>query len=261
MAEQLSEQQLFDRDGYLIVRGLFSPEEVQEMINACVDLENRRPVPGSDKEMMYYEDSLTQPGARILSRIEKFTETCEIFKRISEDPRITERVARCLSWGRSFPYNPTPVLFKEKVNFKKGNGGNGFAPHQDIQPGWDDYCSYFISVLVTIDPSTLENGCLELSSGHHKRGLIGEKWKPLTEEQLKGIHFTKFPTAPGDVVFFDCFVPHQSEPNMTPNMRRNLYLTYNHASEGDFRLKYYEDKRKAFPPDNEREGKQYAYKV
>jgi 2-aminoethylphosphonate dioxygenase len=36
-------------------------------------------------------------------------------------------------------------------------------------------------------------------------------------------------------------------------------LTYNVASEGDVRKKYYEDKRKNFPPDFEREsGKDYS---
>jgi hypothetical protein len=40
-----------------------------------------------------------------------------------------------------------------------------------------------------------------------------------------------------------------------------MYLTYNHPAEGDHRIQYYADKRKAFPPDNERNGVQYAYKV
>jgi len=40
------------------------------------------------------------------------------------------------------------------------------------------------------------------------------------------------------------------------------YTTYAKKSEGDFRKKYYEDKRKSFPPDIEREaGKVYEYKI
>ena len=67
---------------------------------------------------------------------------------------------------------------------------------------------------------------------------------------------------PGDVAFFDCFVPHQSEPNLTGTQRRNVYLTYNRASEGDQRGKYFSDKRKSYPPDFEREaGKEYAFRV
>jgi ectoine hydroxylase-related dioxygenase (phytanoyl-CoA dioxygenase family) len=91
---------------------------------------------------------------------------------------------------------------------------------------------------------------------------LGEKWKPLTPEQLKGVHFTPFPMEPGDVAFFDCFVPHQSKPNLTNNQRRNIYLTFNRSSEGDARKKYFDDKRKSYPPDNEREsGKVYKFRV
>jgi len=117
-------------------------------------------------------------------------------------------------------------------------------------------------VLVTIDPSTIENGCIELAAGHHKRGWIGERMKPLTTEQLAGVEFVKFPTEPGDVVFFDCFTPHQSAPNLTSQPRRNLYLTYSRATDGDHRERYFADKRSAFPPDHERSpGKDYSYKV
>ncbi len=49
---------------------------------------------------------------------------------------------------------------------------------------------------------------------------------------------------------------------MSDKPRRALYVTYSKASEGDFRAKYYEDKRKSFPPDCEREeGKEYKYKI
>eukprot|EP00762_Andalucia_godoyi_P006196 ANDGO_01697.mRNA.1 Ectoine dioxygenase len=261
-----AEKELYLRDGFIACRNLISAEEIAEVMKACEVLANKRPAPGCDQEMMYYEDSMQNPSQRILSRIEKFVETNAVLAKIASDERILSRVADCLSLGREYPSangssNSTPILFKEKINFKLANGGRGFEAHQDIQPGWDDYAPYFVSVLVTIDPSTLENGCLELAGGHHKRGLLGEKWKPLTEDQLKGVEFVKFPTQPGDVVFFDCYVPHQSGPNMSAHIRRNMYLTYNHPHDGNHRIQYYADKRKAFPPDNERNGKQYAYKV
>jgi len=74
--------------------------------------------------------------------------------------------------------------------------------------------------------------------------------------------FVPHPARPGDVAFFDSYVPHRSGPNLTAKPRRVLYVTYNRASEGDHRLRYYADKRKSYPPDCEREpGKQYVYKV
>ena len=241
----------YQKDGFILVRGMYSTDEIARVAHWIEELANRPPEIG--KQMVYFEDSLKTPGQKILSRIEKFTDYHDGFKSFVNEERMTGRVAELLG--------EPAKLFKEKINFKLPGGG-GFAPHQDIQPGWDDYADFFISVLVTIDKSTVENGCLELASGHHKRGLLGEKWKPLDDTQLKGISFMKYPMEPGDVAFFDCFVPHQSAPNLTDKQRRNLYLTYNRLGAGDHRERYFSEKRKSYPPDHEREqGKEYKFRV
>ncbi len=241
----------FNRDGYLVIRQMYSRREIQTLSRWIDEISSRTPEAG--KQMVYFEDDLKQPGKRILSRIEKFADFHDNLRSFIYKDRMLGRVRELLG--------EDAVLFKEKINFKLPGGG-GFKPHQDIQPGWDEYTSFFISVLVTVDESTVENGCLELAAGHHKRGLLGQKWKPLEGKELEGIDFVSYPMAPGDVAFFDCFVPHQSQANLTDKPRRNMYLTFNAASAGDHREKYYADKRKNFPPDYEREpGKEYVFKV
>jgi ectoine hydroxylase-related dioxygenase (phytanoyl-CoA dioxygenase family) len=241
----------FQRDGYLIVRGLFGADE----ITACgtwIDELAARP-PSIGREMVYFEDSLAEKGARVLSRIERFAQYHTDLGRLVADSRILGPVGDLLG--------DEAVLFKEKVNFKLPGGG-GFAPHQDIQPGWDTYAPYFVSVLVAVDPNTLENGCLELAVAHHTRGMIGRKWAPLEGDELSGIEFVPYPMDPGDVAFFDCFTPHQSKPNLTGRPRRNIYLTYNRRREGDFREQYFADKRKSYPPDYERDPNAlYVFRV
>ncbi len=241
---QLSDRQrdAFDRDGFLIVRGAFADREVARYAAAIAALAARPPEAG--RQMVYFEDSVAAPPARVLSRIEKFIEYDDTLAHLVFDPRIVGPSAELLGDGA--------VLFKEKINFKMPGGG-GFTPHQDIQPGWDQYASYFLSVLIAIDENTIENGCLELAAGHHRRGWIGRRWEPLEGAELEGLEFVAYPMAPGDVAFFDCFTPHQSKPNLTARPRRNVYLTFNRASEGDFRDRYFADKRKNFPPDFERD--------
>jgi hypothetical protein len=248
-----SPQQLdaFQRDGFLIVPRLFTPDEAH-LLGASIDALAARP-PEAGKQMAYFEDSILVPGTRVLSRIERFAEYDLRLGALVRDPRIVDLTSALLG--------ERAVLFKEKINFKMPGGG-GFTPHQDIQPGWDTYASYFISVLIAIDNNTAENGCLELAAGHHRRGLIGRMWEPLEGAELDGILFTQYPMAPGDAAFFDCFVPHQSRPNLTDRPRRNIYLTYNRRSEGDFRAQYYADKRKSYPPDFERDPNQtYVFRV
>jgi hypothetical protein len=253
MARVLSSDQIdaFRRDGFLLLRGLFAPSDVRDQERWIDEIATRPPEVG--RQMVYYEDSLKEPGARVLARIEKFSEYHAGLGGLVADARLTGPIADLLG--------EDPVLFKEKVNFKMP-GGAGFTPHQDIQPGWDRYAPYFISVLIAVDANTIENGCLELAAGHHQRGLIGRLWEPLEGEELAGVEFAPYPMAPGDVAFFDCFTPHESQPNLTDRPRRNIYLTYNRRSAGDFRAQYFADKRKSYPPDFERDpNASYVFRV
>ena len=237
-----------DRDGYLVLRGFFDAAETRDLL-AWTDAVSTAPeVPG--RHMVYYEDSLTEPGRRVVQRIENFCPFHSGF-----DGAV--RGGRLLAWTEAL-FRAPAVLFKEKINFKLP-GASGFKAHQDQQAGWTKYAPIFITALVTLDPATIENGCLEMVPGRHKEGLIGEEWNPLEED---GLDLVPMPTAPGDVIFFDSFAPHASKPNLTADPRRILYLTYNAGQYGDHRVQYFADKRAAFPPDVERTGdKTYAFRV
>ena len=115
--------------------------------------------------------------------------------------------------------------------------------------------------MVCVDAATIQNGCLQLAQRLNAT-LIGNEWEPLTEAETEHIEFEPYPTEPGDIIYFDSYVPHASEPNMTSRSRRLYFATYNRLSEGDHLASYYADKRKNFPPDIEREqGKTYIYRV
>ncbi|MGH8671187.1 MAG: phytanoyl-CoA dioxygenase family protein [Burkholderiales bacterium] len=249
----LSERDIedFRRDGYLVVRQLYDRGEMQRIAAWTDEVAAYPPIAG--KYMMYYEDSLVQPDKRILARIENFYPYHAEFAELLDGDGMLGRVAEF--------FGERAVLFKDKINFKLP-GGNGFTPHQDAQAGWNDYASLHITVLLSIDPSTIENGCLELVAGRHQRGLIGSLWKPLQGEELEDMAFVPCPTEPGDVVFFDSYCPHRSGPNLTDQARRVLYITYSRLAEGDHRARYYADKRRNYPPDCERElGKEYVFRV
>ena len=152
------------------------------------------------------------------------------------------------------------ALFKEKINFKMP-GGLGFKPHQDSQAGWNVYANFFVSVFVSIDQTTIENGCLEICDRSHASDVY-KSWEPLSEKDVEKMPFLPIPTEPGDIIFFDCFAPHQSNSNKSNKSRRVYYATYNRLSEGDNLAQYYADKYKSYPPDIDREqGKTYIFKV
>lgn len=246
----LSEEQIqdFRRQGYLVVRRLFDAAETRDITQWTEEVAAYPEVPG--KYMMYFEQSALEPGRRILNRIEDIEPYHKGFSRLFQGEKLQGIVAEL--------FGEQAVLYKDKINFKMP-GGEGFRAHQDVQAGWDAYASLHITALVSIDASTMENGCLEMAAGCHRSGLLGEKWKPLEEDALD---YTPVTTAPGDAVFFDSYAPHRSKPNMTDKPRRVLYVTYNRLSEGDHRRQYYQDKRRNYPPDCERDtGKTYVFRV
>ena len=240
----------FHRDGYLVVRGLYSGAEMTE-IEAWVDDVGGWPeTPG--RHMMYFEQSL-KDGARVLNRLENFTPYHVGFGAMFREGKLYDVISQL--------FGEKAVLFKDKINFKLP-GGDGFAAHQDQQAGWGAYADFFLTAMVSIDEATIENGCLEIAAGHHDRGLVHAEWEPLSEADLKGMKFANCETRPGDAVFFDCYTPHSSKPNLSDKQRRVLYVTYNRASDGDNLKKYYADKRLSYPPDIERDpDKEYHYRV
>lgn len=114
----------------------------------------------------------------------------------------------------------------------------------------------FCCVQVSIDPATLENGCLEAVRGEHKKGILphpdGVLDPALTRQYEQQRRWEPILTELGGTVIFHAAVPHRSGTNRSNSARRIHYLTFNPASDGDFRAAYYENKRRAFPPDIER---------
>jgi ectoine hydroxylase-related dioxygenase (phytanoyl-CoA dioxygenase family) len=242
----------FERAGCVVLPGLFGAAEMAEITGWVDEIQNWPETPG--RHQMYFEQSTAVPPRRVLNRIENFVPYHVGLERMMADERMLG-MASVLLGGEA-------VLFKDKVNFKLPGGG-GFEPHQDVQAGWDVYAKLFVTAMVSIDETTIENGCLDLAEWRHRRAMIGALWKPLTDSDLRDVpSFRPLPTQPGDAVFFDSFLPHRSAPNPTDSARRVLYITYNLRAEGDQRARYYADKRRSYPQDCEREpGKTYAYKV
>jgi ectoine hydroxylase-related dioxygenase (phytanoyl-CoA dioxygenase family) len=241
----------FQRDGYLLLPRFFDAGEVAEITRWTEELASAPEEIGS--HWVYREASLLDPEDRIIQRIENFCPFHDGFDRLVRQGRLMETVSRL--------FGEQAVLFKEKINFKMP-GGAGFKAHQDQQAGWSTYAPLFITALVGIDASTLENGCLEVAPGWHRQGLLGEEWKPLDDDRIKEVGLKPVPTGPGDVLLFDSYVPHASAENMTGAARRILYLTYNRLSDGDHREAYYRDKSAAFPPDVARvPGSSYVFRV
>lgn len=247
----LTEQQkrAYQSKGWALLPALFTKEETA-MLCAWVDELIGRPEEKGGV-MLYRETSLHSPEEKVVQRIEDFSHRHDGFRHLL----ATERLSRLTSWA----LGGESCLFKDKINFKMP-GGAGFELHQDQQAGWSVYAPLFVSLMISLDPATPDNGCLEMADMPKLSSLLAPEWEPVKEDARYNL--IPLTTHPGDAVVFDSYALHASKANMTESSRRIIYLTYNLREQGDHRIQYFADKRASFPPDIERlSGKEYVFKV
>lgn len=106
-----------------------------------------------------------------------------------------------------------------------------------------------------MDPNTRVSGGLDIVSGvHSEREVYDQNLDGSIRTDIEaGMNWRPVDVEAGDIVLFDSYTPHRSDINQSNFCRRNIYLTYNPQSLGSFRERYYEEKRKFFPPDCERD--------
>lgn len=245
MAYQLNEkqQQFWKTHGYVTLTDLFLPAQKQQLKTWCDELTAWPETPG--KWMKYYE--INNRKERQLCRVEHFIE-------YHQGMHVLAKGERTLSLISALMGEPA-VLFKEKINYKFPGGG-GFKPHQDA-PAFISFNQRFhITMMVAIDDCTLDNGCLQVVHGgaNHPIILPQEADGSIQKKIAQSFVWTPIECATGDVILFDSYLPHYSEPNLSNNPRRAIFITFNKYSEGgDKRAAYYQDKREKFPPDCERD--------
>lgn len=155
------------------------------------------------------------------------------------------------------------IPFKDKLN-NKHPGGGAYRPHQDIVAYRAFGPRYHLTAMVTIDASTLENGCLWMAEdfraftqqhpqaiaehlegrpvlhSHEGGALHGDIHSDIAEQMT----WLPLETHPGDLVVFDSFVPHRSELNQSTASRRALFVTFSTVREADWYERYYDEKRR-----------------
>ncbi|MCH7864492.1 MAG: phytanoyl-CoA dioxygenase family protein [Proteobacteria bacterium] len=251
----LTEEQTkeFRDKGFIVLKGFFD-KAVMDEVSVWLDvLRDKEPV--KDQEAKYYEKS-TITGENILVRIENVLG--------DNNPELAEllmppKAMECLTQL----FDEPPVLFKEKVNYKLP-GCRPDKLHQDQAAGWNAYGDFYITMGIVVDENRKDNAALSfMNSGNYERKLMSEEWCPLSETDppyQPEDEYVLLEADPGDVIFFDSYVPHGSPANTSDRSRRNIFLTFNKQSAGDMRAKYYKDKWESYAPnaaDDARSEKSY----
>jgi len=219
-------------EGFLVVRGLLTADEVARVAADADALRARADLIHPSNLRCRFQPHFAS-GEHLLEAVDPVVEVSPAIDAIARDPRVVGLVSAVLG--------APALLFKDKLIFKPP-GSNGYALHQDFI-SWPGFPRTFTSVALAIDPSTIENGCIEAYAGAHVRGYLSPRdgdFHDLPEHLVADAPLVRLELAPGDAAVFGCFLPHRSSPNRSTQGRRQLYLSYSSEREGgDLRTAHY----------------------
>jgi hypothetical protein len=225
----------YRRKGYAVLRRVFAADEV-----AAWEAESRRLLSlGLAHEDNWRTVLYRSPaGLAVVDRINPVIDISPVFASLVRDERILRPLSDL--------YGERMLLFKDKLIYKMP-GVAGYEMHQDYS-SWQTFPKDLVNVIVSIDGADEDNGGVEFFPGYNDRLLstVGEL-RYMSAEEAGQIDLSRgevLKTEPGDVVVFDCMTPHRSGVNRSNRLRRQLYLTYSSAHNGDLyraQLRYIEE--------------------
>ncbi|MDH3977110.1 MAG: phytanoyl-CoA dioxygenase family protein [Gammaproteobacteria bacterium] len=234
----------FDEKGFVVAKAFFDQDTMSQISDWLEQLQTDS-TNTSKHAAKYYEKSPIT-GENMLVRVEHILGGND---QEMEALLLSEKTIDALK----ALLGDVPSLFKEKINYKHP-GCRADKLHQDQAAGWGKYSDFFVTLCLAVDPNREDNAALRfMNSGNYQKGLMNGEWTPMSEKtdmSWADDEYDMLEMDPGDVVFFECYVPHGSPANESDKGRRNLYLTFNRASDGDLRARYYADKWEAYPPND-----------
>jgi phytanoyl-CoA hydroxylase len=221
--KHLTQEQIrsFQENGYLVVEGLFAPDEIRALVDYFMEMHEGGPIPGC-----FEPASPEEAGGDIL----------KLYPRMMHPHRVNEVALRYLLDDRledvlTGLFGEEPLAAQSMLYFKPA-GAKGQALHQDnfflkVEPGT---C---IAAWVALDPADQENGGLEVVPGTHDMELFcpeeADSEVSFTRDYVpvpEGLEAVPVVMQPGDVLFFNGQLVHGSQPNTSQDRFRRSFICH-----------------------------------
>ena len=218
----------FERDGYVLARGLFDAGETQLLREAmekdpaiAAHVYNRHDATGAATRMFTWN----HPGDSVYGMAARST-------------RMVDTMEDLLG-GEVYHYH-------SKLTAKEPYDGGAWEWHQDYGYWYNNGCLFplMASCMIALDRTTRANGCLQVLRGSHHMGRIdhglldGQQVGAdlsRVEEAKKRLEIVYAEMEPGDGLFFHCNTLHRSDQNRSADRRWTLICCYNAARNDPYR--------------------------
>jgi hypothetical protein len=229
-----TQRQAYDDQGILVVRGVFTPDEIAAAVAEADCLVKRTDLIDTRNLRCRWQPHCDD-GECLFETFDPVIDIAPVCARLARHPRLLAVLGEL--------YGEPARLLKDKLIFKPA-GVRGYDLHQDYI-AWPDFPRTFVTAAVALDPCGLDNGCTVVYPGYHRQGCLSPEdgdYHPLPPETVDERDAVPLELQPGDVGVFGCFMPHRSAPNSSGRWRRLLYLSYNADSDGgDRRERHYRE--------------------
>lgn len=220
-----ADRAVYARDGFLVVPDLLAPAEVaalRDRVREYTHGDRARDgiVFQTEPRVQRGELSVAHPGDGI-RKIERLVEHDDLFRNLGLHPHIVGIIAALLG--------PDLKMFRNALLLKPPDVGSQKGWHQD-SPYWPIEPMELCSCWFPLDDATLENGCMVVLPGGHRRGPLPHLrvpddfvMDPACFAEEDGV---ACPMKAGSGLFFHSLLPHYTAPNRSDHWRRAIALSY-----------------------------------
>jgi ectoine hydroxylase-related dioxygenase (phytanoyl-CoA dioxygenase family) len=220
---KLSKDQIneYHREGYIVIRGFCSPEEIARLYKVALDDDAMR------KNALDLND---QTGKKTRLSL-WFTPGNDVFGYLTRSEKMIHSAAALLD-------STAPVChFHSKLMQKEPRVGGAWEWHQDYGYWYKNQFMYpdqLISIMIALTKANKENGCLQVIRGSHKlgrlnHGFAGEQVGAdmvMVNNALQTMELVYCNLEPGDALLFHPNLLHRSEANLSDAPRWSVISCY-----------------------------------
>lgn len=210
----------WQRDGMVVIPGLFQDEKLREIDRAVNELLTGSG--GLPESELVYEPGSNPPRLRNAFRLHRYS---PFFWDLACDSALASIMAELL--GKPLR------LYSSQMFLKPGMVGSEVPWHQDM-PYWPFQPAEMATAWIALDDTSVENGCVRFLKASHLDGVLPHEPSGVTGNSLR-LCEAALPSnreeqavevPKGSVVIHHCLTVHRSEPNLSPNDRRGLLYIY-----------------------------------
>jgi phytanoyl-CoA hydroxylase len=216
----LEDVEFYKENGYLLVKGVFNQQEVEEMRNAVERILVKAAATKFDSNAAWQGDYLPPDELKklVLKGFHDVHYHDASFTKAAIHPNMVDVLSQIIG--------PNVQLHHSKMLVKPPENGAAFPMHQDT-PYFPHEKHTMLAASVHFDDSDMENGCLCVIPGSHKAGLLDHVGKYYLDHKEYPLSMgTPCPAKAGDVLFFNYLTIHGSDANRSNRTRRNVLFQY-----------------------------------